>query len=415
MMASSRSFSVINLYLIFAFCYLIQGAVLAYTTNINKPMLLRSAIDAENLSTISMFIVLPFLLKIPVAFLVDFLICFKKINKYQFVIVGYLIFIVASILLILTSPQGDMQIFIAGLFLLGFGIAISDTAIDGISVDIVKEGLENTVQVVMLISRAMAIIIFSFLYGYFYDANRLDLIFVSFLILAIVSVIHLIFFYLKQKNRRKQVSPVISNKHFWRMKETFLLCLYGLVFAGIFWGGIEGISSLLLAENWGLNSVEIGHSGVARGTGMLIGSSLFGYLDKNLVRRRLYLIGPLLMSIAGALMLDSSTVSNYGTYSLLWGVGIGFQMTFFMVLTVRNISIDHGTLMVGVVVFFCNVGYVLGQKFTTRYAIDYGTDLMQLCLLIAGLLIFPIGYIVQKSCQYKNYGGQYEERKFVNT
>ncbi|MFW9902384.1 MAG: MFS transporter [Candidatus Thorarchaeota archaeon] len=309
-----------NIYiLIFSLLYLIQGITQSMFMVIIPIYLLEilGSVEASTIPFLGSIIMIPFIIKIIFGALSDKY-GIKKLGRRKPWILGALILSGLVVMFLPSLVSANPSAVIAIIILIGFfsmfGLAMSDTVIDGFILDITPKNQLGRIQGATWGFRSLGIVLGGPAILLFMYIMPIDLIFIM---LGIVTIIFAIFIlYIKDIEEPSKVNYFSSLKLIIRKGENWklfsfsffvaiidgvifsVLSLYILIRAGVIVA--EGATLEILETDINLYEPQAFISAIAGG-GILIGAFLGGYIADLKSRRFAYLLS--LVLITGSLLL----------------------------------------------------------------------------------------------------------------
>jgi PAT family beta-lactamase induction signal transducer AmpG len=151
--------------LMFGSLYFAQGAMVAYFSNFQKPYLSSAGINANTIGVLSGLILLPFILKIGMGLISDRVNLLGFGYRKPYILLGLTLAIAMLAVASVVKPQLNLTLFASLVFLASVGMALFDTATDGLAVDISNPKWHGAVQASMVAGRAVGLIVISWSCG----------------------------------------------------------------------------------------------------------------------------------------------------------------------------------------------------------------------------------------------------------
>jgi len=309
-----------NVYiLIFSLLYLIQGITQSMFMVIIPIYLLEilGSIEASTIAFLGSIIMIPFIIKIIFGALSDKY-GIKKLGRRKPWILGALFFSGLVVMFLPTLVSANPSAVVAIIILVGFfsmfGLAMSDTVIDGFILDITPKNQLGRIQGVTWGFRSVGIVLGGPVILLFMYIMPLNLIFIMLGILTIVFAIFILFVKDIEEPRKvnyfSNLKLIISKGENWKLfSYSFftaiidgvifsVISLYVLIRAGII--AAEGATIEMLEGDINLYEPIALISSIAGG-GILLGALLGGYIADLKSRRFAYYLS--LVLITGSLLL----------------------------------------------------------------------------------------------------------------
>lgn len=341
--------------LFFALLYFLQGAAFAYVVNFQKPYLAAQGISKETLGLFTSLLLIPFIAKIFLGMLSDRVPLGRQGSRKPYMLIGLTMFMICYLVLTQISPSSNFVMFAAFTWTASLGLALFDTCADGWAVDAVEDSQQSVVQGAMVSGRSLGLIGMSGTFGLLSSHFGYSAIFVSLAVLALlVSVMVLLQPY--QKLEPNPHSKPGNWSELWS-RGYLLFAVFGILYS-ISSFGTDGLLTLHLSETRGAGPTEIGHFGVFRGIGALIGAGAFAVMAYRRPLRRMMVLALTLLG-AGCLLPLSGT--DVLLAAGLWGAVWGFQETAYVTLAMRWARGAWAATFFAISMIFSNVGTSLGE------------------------------------------------------
>jgi PAT family beta-lactamase induction signal transducer AmpG len=150
---------------LFASLYAVQGVVVAYLFNFNKPYMKHAGLREDAIGDVQTLALLPMVLKFLVGPLSDRLNLFGLGHRLPFIVLGLAVQAAGLAGLALVDPFRHLSAFAALAVLAVTGLAFYDTCCDGLVVDVTPPEARARVQGVLWASRFLAATLFTLGFG----------------------------------------------------------------------------------------------------------------------------------------------------------------------------------------------------------------------------------------------------------
>lgn len=346
--------------------YFLQGAILAYITNFQKPFLAHAGVSNENIAALTSAMLFPFIGKIFIGALSD-RVSFGRFGKRKpFLLLGLFVAGVAYFLLARVNPSEKWIQFFALSVVATLGLALFDTTADGMAIDKTVEADQGIVQASMLAGKSIGLISFAFLFGRVLDISDVSPAFVIMGSLTLPVMVGCLI-YAKPDQEKSEIEKhtthnVLLRWHFW------IFAVYAIAYS-ISSFGIDGIMTLFLNQGLKLSAEDIGLYGSLRGLGALGGAIVGGYTLSRSSKNRVALISILLLIVAG--LLNSVISQNFTLYALGWGLAWGLQETCFVTMAMALSVGRWSATLFALCMMFSNIGTSIGENMATNFAASY--------------------------------------------
>ncbi|MFO7972862.1 MAG: MFS transporter, partial [Desulfobacterales bacterium] len=153
-------------FFLFGILYFIQGAILSYFTGFNGIYLISFGVPMSGVGLIGLIGMLPFVLKIFLGILSD------RVNlagwgyRKPYILLGVAVQAAMLVLVPLVNPGEQFALYAVLGFILMSGMALYDTATDGLALDTTPEDEQGTIQGLMVGGRALGVTVISVFFGF---------------------------------------------------------------------------------------------------------------------------------------------------------------------------------------------------------------------------------------------------------
>lgn len=351
-------------YVAFALLYLLQGSILAYLSNFQKPYLALSGVPSAQIGLLTSLLLLPFILKIFLGAFSDRINFFGLGYRKPYMLLGLFVAAAGYFTLSKLVPAKHFLAFAIVQILSTFGLALFDTCTDGLAVDVSKEREQGPLQGAMLGGQAAGFIIFSFLYGKWiqYHDHESLFVFLSVWMLVVSTVIWLTP-QSPKKVSKKQVAFRSVFKHLsWRKHVPFLF--YAVSYS-VFSFGMDGLVTLFLSRGLLLNDSYIGTYGSFRGLGALFGAGLAGLVIRDFGVKKSAWLAIVMLGSAGFALSGINTFPLACYIGVIWGMAWAFQETTFVTISMRQTIQGFSASSFALFMMLSNIGTSFGEWFAT--------------------------------------------------
>ncbi len=218
-------------YIIFSLLYFIQGAILSYFTGFNAIYLLSFGVDMKGVGLIGLIGMLPFVLKIFLGMLSDKVNLLGMGYRKPYILIGVAIQVVTLIIVPFIDPGLNFSLYALLGFLMMMGMALYDTATDGLALDTTPEEDQGTIQGLMVGGRALGVAIISVFFGAFANFVSWHAAFWS--LAGISTVAFILAFFIKESRVKEHPAFEWSAFKSLARKEILSLALIGALYSFI--------------------------------------------------------------------------------------------------------------------------------------------------------------------------------------
>ena len=340
----------------FSGLYFIQGAVLAYIVNFQKPFLASQGVSKETLGIFTSLLLIPFILKVGLGMLSDRLPLGRLGSRKPYMALGLGLFAFCYLRLSQLQPGQGFLMFALWTWLASLGLALFDTCADGWAVDVASEREQGALQASMVAGKSLGLILMSYLFGQWAQVRGYSVIFQTLVGLGL-AVLVLVLLTPHRPRSRAEERGVMGQ---WRdLLQPFYLVFaaFGVVYSLASFG-TDGLVTLHLSEQHGADASMLGLYGMARGCGALLGAGSYALLNARLGLKRAQVIALMLLGLGCLLPIAGWPVAVSG---VLWGLAWGFQETAFVTLAMRYAEGPWAASFFALSMIFSNVGTALGE------------------------------------------------------
>ena len=322
---------------LFASLYAVQGVVVAYLLNFNKPYMKHAGLREDAIGDVQTLALLPMVLKFLVGPLSDRVNLFGVGHRRPYIVLGLLMQAAGLVGLALLDPRQRLSEFAALAVLAVTGLAFYDTCCDGMVVDVTPPELRARVQGMLWTSRFLAATVFTLGFGawlgWLGGAGHADrLLWASAGLTAVPAVLALVL--------REPPRAVDAEAFQWSAMGVMLRrrSLYLLAFGGLYGLGGTGVESNLSLYYGRLGfdgGGDVGVLGACRNFGRATGALLLPLALARIGRRAVLALGVfgLGAAIAGQTLVGSRF--GAGMFGFLFGAASGWDDALFAFLAME--------------------------------------------------------------------------------
>ena len=383
--------------LLFGSLYFVQGAILAYVYVFNSLYLRAFGASAQQLSLLTGLLVIPFVLKIGIGIHSDRVNLLGRGHRLPYIMLGLALMTVGSLSVIGIHPVERYPLFVVIAFLIAVGLAVFDTAVDGMAVDVTPQGEQGTVQGVMAIGRSLGFVSLALAYGRLIEWLGWDVVF---LCLALFSALPLTFLWRLHEPAERPASRAFD----WQALRSLArpevrhLLLYAIIHAFVLYGA-NNLIPLYLNEELGQSLGQVGATTMLASAGMVVGGLLATYV----VRR--YSVWVLGRGVAGAafvvlLAIGLPAVRDHTVVALIiWGICFAAADLVYVTMAMMRADPRLGAGTFAVYMAWSNIFVGIGAATVQRLidTVDYRWQFWGLAAL--SLLLYPLLTGVQRDEQ----------------
>ncbi len=352
---------------LFGLLYFVQGAMLAYVLVFNNLYLRAFGASAGQLALLNGLLVVPFILKIGFGLLSDkvpfYLPLFGKGHRVPYIALGLLLIGVGGIGAAFIPPVAMYPLFVAVALFIALGLALYDTVMDGLAIDVTPEEEQGQVQGVMVIGRALGLVLLAAIYGRLIMAFSWQIVFAAVIIFALAPLPILWLVREPAQRSAAQSFSWAALRELWRM-EIGRFSLYAVIYSVSIYGA-NAIIALFANEELGGTLAQVGDVAALGGLGMVIGGGLGMASARRVAILRQGVGTAVFVSLTLLLIAYAATLQNIALITLLWGVALAAAELVFITLAMAKSDRRMGAGHFAIFMAISNAGTGLGQAATT--------------------------------------------------
>jgi PAT family beta-lactamase induction signal transducer AmpG len=374
-------------FIIFGLLYFIQGAILSFFTGFNGIYLLSFGVDMKGVGLIGLIGMLPFVLKIFLGILSDRVNLFGLGFRKPYIIIGVVIQVVSLVIVPLIDPGESFGLYALLAFLLMMGMALYDTATDGLALDTTREEEQGTIQGLMVGGRALGVALISVFFGFFANYFSWHYAFWS---LALISVIALVLsFFIKEE--RIKAHPAFEWKAFKTLgrKNILSLAILGALYSLII-NSVAEIMNPFFESRFTITPLIAGLYSAVWGLGIVIGGVLGGRETDKLGHRKSVVIAMVISLVSIVLFLVAPNQYLAFGIALVFGFAYGFYETVYFATSMARTDPRIAASMFSILMAIANIGTGIGLAITGVLVDGMGYPWTFIVLAGLNLLALPL-------------------------
>lgn len=387
---------------LFGLLYFVQGAMLAYVLVFNNLYLRQFGATAGQLSLLNGLLVVPFILKIGIGVLSDkvrlTLPLLGSGYRVPYISLGLILIAVGGIGAAFVPPVAMYPLFVTVALFIALGLALYDTVMDGLAIDVTPAAEQGQVQAVMVIGRALGLVMLSAIYGRVIVTYGWQVIFWA---VALFSLSPLLVMRLVREPAQRTATQTFSwdaLRGLWRV-EMGRFALYAIIYSIAVYGA-NAIVTLFANEELGGTLVQVGDVAALGGIGMVLGGGLGVFLARrvSIWQQGLWTTG--FVSLTLLLIAFVATLENITFITLLWGLVLAAAELVFITLAMAKSDRRMGAGQFAIFMAISNVGTGMGQATTTGLIDTVEFQWIFIGLALINLLAIPILTTMQTRDSY---------------
>lgn len=376
-------------YAMFAMLYFAQGAVLSYFTALNSLYLLGFDLTMSQVGLVGSVGLIPLVLKIFLGMLSDRVNLFGKGHRRPYIIIGLLLQAACLLAAPLINPGRQYGLFLGLAFLMMTGMALYDTATDGLALDSTPKEEEGAIQGFMVGGRALGVVLISGVIGILVERTSWA---AAFALLAALSLLPLPFVFAAREPARRP-----DQKFEWKAFGAFkawpliALGLLGAVYSLVI-NGANQIMNPFLQQRFNISLGTAGLVTTVWGLGVVAGSLAGGKLADRWGHRQAALRAILLSF--GSILLLAFVVKSWLVWPLagLFGLAYGFYETVYFAIAMDRTDPRIAASMFSILMAVANLGTGIGLGLAGGLvdSAGFATTFAILAVInLAGLILLP--------------------------
>ncbi|MHB0967940.1 MAG: MFS transporter [Chloroflexi bacterium] len=376
-------------YAMFAMLYFAQGAVLSYFTALNSLYLLGFDLTMSQVGLVGTVGLIPLVLKIFLGMLSDRVNLLGKGHRRPYIIMGLLLQAACLLAAPLINPGRQYGLFLGLAFSMMTGMALYDTATDGLALDSTPKEEEGAIQGFMVGGRALGVVLISGVIGILVERTSWT---AAFVLLAALSLLPLPFVFAAREPARRP-----DQKFEWKAFGAFkawpliALGLLGAVYSLVI-NGANQIMNPFLQQRFNISLGTAGLVTTVWGLGVVAGSLAGGKLADRWGHRQAALRAILLSF--GSILLLAFVVKSWLVWPLaaLFGLAYGFYETVYFAIAMDRTDPRIAASMFSILMAVANLGTGIGLGLAGGLvdSAGFATTFAILAVInLAGLILLP--------------------------
>jgi PAT family beta-lactamase induction signal transducer AmpG len=352
---------------LFGLLYFVQGAMLAYVLVFNNLYLRQFGATAGQLSLLNGLLVVPFVLKIGIGLLSDkvwlTLPLLGSGHRVPYISLGLLVIAICGCGAAFIHPVTMYPLFLAAALVISLGLALYDTVMDGLAIDVTPDDEQGQVQAVMVVGRALGLVMMAAVYGRVITVLGWQIIFWVVALFALLPLPLLHFVRESEQRAATQTFSWQALRGLWR-GEIGLFALYAIIYSVAIYGA-NAIITLFANEELGGTLIQVGDVAALSGIGMVLGGGLGVFLTGRATIWRQGVWTTWLVSLTLLLIAGAASLENIAVITLLWGVALAAAELVFITLAMAKSDRRMGAGQFALFMAISNAGTGAGQAATT--------------------------------------------------
>ncbi|MBG0783512.1 MAG: MFS transporter [Anaerolineaceae bacterium] len=374
-------------FVIFGLLYFIQGAILSYFTGFNGIYLLSFGVDMKGVGLIGLIGMLPFVLKIFLGILSDRVNLFGLGYRKPYILIGVAVQVISLVIVPLIDPGKNFGTYALLGFLMMTGMALYDTATDGLALDTTPEDEQGTIQGLMVGGRALGVAIISVFFGFFASYFSWHYAFWSLAVISAIAFVLALFI----KEERVKEHPAFEWKAFKTLgrKEILSLAILGALYSLII-NSVGEIMNPFFETRFEITPLIAGLYSAVWGVGIIIGGIIGGRETDKLGHRKSVMIAMVISLVSIGLFILAPNQYLAFLIALGFGFAYGFYETVYFATSMARTDPRIAASMFSILMAIANIGTGIGLAVTGLMVDGVGYILTFVILAALNLLALPL-------------------------
>ncbi len=374
-------------YVIFGLLYFIQGAILSYFTGFNGIYLISFGVSMKGVGLIGLIGMMPFVLKIFLGILSDRVNLFGGGYRKPYILIGVAVQALSLVLVPLIDPSTSFSLYALAGFILMTGMALYDTATDGLALDTTKEAEQGTIQGLMVGGRALGVTLISVFFGFFADFVSWHFAFWS---LALISaIVFLLALFIREESVEARATFDWSAFKAFGKRQIFSLAILGALYSFII-NAVAEIMNPFFQDKFIISAFAAGLYSAIWGLGIVIGGLLGGRGADKLGHRKSVWAAMIISFCAILLFLVVPDGRAAYLVALAFGFAFGFYETIYFAASMARTDPRIAASMFSILMAIANIGTGIGLAVTGVMVEGLGYPATFIILAGINLLALPL-------------------------
>jgi len=374
-------------YVIFGTLYFIQGAILSYFTGFNGIYLLSFGVSMRGVGLIGLIGMMPFVLKIFLGILSDRVNLFGGGYRKPYILIGVAVQALSLVLVPLVNPATSFGTYALLGFILMMGMALYDTATDGLALDTTLEEEQGTIQGLMVGGRALGVTVISVFFGFF--ADRISWRFAFWFLAVISAVVFFLAWFIREDGKKARPDFDWSAFRAFGRREVFSLAILGALYSFII-NAVAEIMNPFFLEKFTITPFAAGLYSAVWGLGIVIGGVLGGRGADKLGHRQSVWTAMVISFAAILLFLVVPNERIAYLVTLGFGFAFGFYETVYFATSMARTDPRIAASMFSILMAVANIGTGIGLAVTGVMVDGLGYPITFIILAAFNILALPL-------------------------
>ena len=374
-------------FIIFSLLYFIQGSIMSFFTGFNALYLLSFGVDMSDVGLIGLIGMTPFVLKIFLGILSDRVNLLGGGYRKPYILIGVAVQAIALIFVPLVNPGLDFWLYALLGFIMMTGMALYDTATDGLALDTTPEDEQGTIQGLMVGARALGVTVISLFFGFLADYISWRIAFWS---LAVISgVVFFCALLIKEAANRERLEFKWSAFKALGKKQVLSLAILGALYSFII-NSVAEIMNPFFENKFAISTFIAGLYSAVWGLGIVLGGILGGKGTDKLGHRKSVWVAMIVSFVSILLFLIVPNSNGAFIIALVFGFAFGFYETVYFATSMDRTDPRIAASMFSILMAIANIGTGIGLAVTGLLVDGLGYPLTFILLAMFNLLALPL-------------------------
>jgi MFS family permease len=375
---------------LFTALYFVQGVITAYSTTFFKPHMNSVGISPERIAIVSSLSLVPFIIKPLFGILSDRVNLFGRGYRIPYMYVGIIGCAVLFCVAFITDPIRNYPLLGVIVVAIVFFMALFDTAIDALAIDVMPVDLYERAQGFMTGGRAIGLILLSVVFGYIAELIGYQPIF---LIVAVLLLFPLLMMFRVKEADQKQTRQFNWGAFSMLGQPRYLMVCALILIMWTTFQSIESIITLYFADRLSATESMLGNWGSIKGIGMVGGGFIVALLGKRFGLNMMLILTTFSVSVMGVYMSVMNRLDGLLWLALLWGIVVGFEWTLSGLIAMRYTNMQVAATMFAIFMTVSNIGTAIGEGLGTAFLPSIGYAGVFVLMAGLNLLVIPLAIV----------------------
>ena len=374
-------------FIIFGLLYFIQGAILSYFTGFNGIYLISFGVSMKGVGLIGLIGMIPFVLKIFLGILSDRVNLLGGGYRKPYILIGVAVQVISLVFVPLVDPGNQFWLYALLGFVLMTGMALYDTATDGLALDTTPEDQQGTIQGLMVGGRALGVTVISVFFGFF--ASYISWHFAFWSLAAISAAAFVVSLFIRESLVKERLTFEWSAFKAFGRKEILSLAILGALYSFIINATAE-IMNPFFEDRFAISAFFAGIYSAIWGLGIVLGGILGGRGSDRLGHRKSVWFAMIVSFVSILLFLVVPDARVAFLVALIFGFSFGFYETVYFATSMARTDPRIAASMFSILMAVANIGTGIGLAVTGVLVDSVGYPVTFLVIAGLNLLVLPL-------------------------